>query len=58
MSVGDLIEWLGGAALVAAAFIWSGLVLALAVGGVFLLYEAQCYSSQRISPPWRKGDET
>jgi hypothetical protein len=45
MRVGDILEWLGAAALVAAAFIWSGTILALAVTGVALAYFAQCYDA-------------
>lgn len=40
MSVGDLIEWIAGALFVLAAFLWSGMVLALAVAGVALVYFA------------------
>lgn len=48
MSVGDLLEWLAASALVAAAFIWSGSVLALAVAAVCLAYFGQCYSGNRF----------
>lgn len=46
--LGDVLEWLGGAAFVGAAYHWLGLSLALAVAGVFCFYEAQCYSDRKV----------
>lgn len=43
MRLGDLLEWLSIAALIAAAYLWSGIVLALAVAAGGLFYVAQNY---------------
>ena len=53
MSIGDLLEWLAAAAFVVAAYLWSGTVLALGVAGLFLAYEAQCYSG-KVRLPWQR----
>lgn len=53
MTVGDALEWIAGACLVASAYLWSGTVLALATGGAFLAYEAQCLSGTTVSLPHR-----
>ena len=47
--VGDILEWLGAAALVCASAIWSGLVVALAVSGVALLYFAQVFATDTLT---------
>ena len=47
--VGEVIEWLAGCLFVRAAALWGGLVLALAVAGAFLAYQAQCFSGDTIS---------
>lgn len=56
MTFGDLLEWLAAIALTVAAFIWSGLVLALAVAGVSLFYLAQVYSGARIRRRQKRDD--
>jgi hypothetical protein len=43
VTIGDVLEWLAAACLVAAAYLWSGWVLTLAVAGVSLAYFAQVY---------------
>ena len=48
--VGDVLEWLAAVLLVAAAYVGTGLPLALAVAGVALAYFAQCYGAT----PWPK----
>lgn len=48
MRLGDILEWVAAGCLVAAAALWSGLILALAVGGVCLAYFAQCYSDHAL----------
>jgi hypothetical protein len=48
MTVGDLLEWIAAAALVCAAALWSGPVLALAVGALCLGYLAQVYSDKTL----------
>ncbi len=47
--IGDILEWLGAAALVGASAIWSGLVLALALSGVALLYFAQVFATDTLT---------
>jgi hypothetical protein len=47
--IGDVLEWIGAALLISAAAIWSGLVLSLAVAGVWLVYVAQCFASDNIT---------
>ncbi len=47
--VGDILEWLGAAALVCASAIWSGLVVALAVAGLALLYFAQVFATDTLT---------
>ena len=54
MPVGDILEWLAAALLVTAAYLWSGLVLALGVAGFCLAYEAQCLASTRLALPSRR----
>ena len=54
MRLGDFFEWLGAAAIIAAAYIWSGVVLSLAVVGVWLLYQAECHDGARITLPHRR----
>jgi hypothetical protein len=51
MYLGDFLEWLAAAALVTAAFLWSGLILALAVAGVWLAYFAQCHDGTKLVLP-------
>jgi hypothetical protein len=54
MTIGDLLEWVAAAALVTAAYLWSGTVLALAVGGACLAYFAQVYAG---APLRRRRDK-
>lgn len=53
MRVGDVLEWLAAAAFITAAYLWHGVIPAVLVAGVFLAYEAQCYSEHTITirPP-------
>lgn len=45
MRVGDILEWLAGAALVAAAYLATGLAWPpLVAAGIVLAYEAQCHA--------------
>ncbi len=48
MTLGDVLEWLAGAAAVTAAALWSGPILALGVAGACLAYFAQCYSQTSL----------
>lgn len=54
MSLGDLLEWIAVGMIVAAAGLWGGLVLGLALGGVGLFYLAQ--SSPDVPLRRRRGD--
>ena len=52
MKVGDILEWLAGAAFTASAYLathaaWATLIVA----GVALAYFAQCYASHAITRP-------
>lgn len=51
MRAGDVLEWIAGACLTAAALLHWGLPAALVVAGVVLAYEAQCYGGRRIPLP-------
>lgn len=50
MRLGDLLEWLAAAALIAAAYRWHGVTLALVAGAVCLFYLAQCYDATLKRP--------
>ena len=50
VSVGDALEVLGALALVAGGFVWAGLVLALVLAGVALVYFGQVYQDVHVSP--------
>lgn len=54
MRVGDLLEFVAVVCLVAAAYIWTGLALALLVAAICLGYLAQCYAKSTIRLPRRK----
>lgn len=51
--VGEVLEWMSGAALVLAIFLFFGLAAFVAAAGVFLFYEAQCHSDTPIKLPTR-----
>ena len=58
MPLGDLLEWLSAAALVAAAYLLGGPGAALGATAVALFYLAQCYDHVSIHPRFRrKKDE-
>ena len=45
MTLGDVLEWFGGASIAAAAYLWHGLALMLVVLAVVFVWEAQCYDT-------------
>ncbi len=49
LTVGDIIEWVAGGLLVAAAYVAGGEAAALASAGVFAFYEAQVLSGSTIT---------
>lgn len=51
LKVGEVFEWGAIGALIAASFLWAGLLLALLAIGLCLAYEAQCYATARLSLP-------
>jgi uncharacterized membrane protein YfcA len=51
VSLGDLLEWVAGCLLVVAAFLFFGVPVACAVGGVVLFYLAQSLGDV---PLWRR----
>lgn len=55
MSLGDLLEWVAGGLLVAAAFLWFGLPAALLAGVVALFYLAQSLADVPLGR--RKADQ-
>ena len=57
MTFGDLIEWVAGGCLVASAYIGAGTAAALAVAGVFLVYQAQCLAGFEFSRAKKDTDE-
>jgi hypothetical protein len=56
-NIGDVFEWIAGSCFTIAAYLGLGAPAAIAVGGVFLFYQAQCYSGytlqwlRRTKPP-------
>ncbi len=54
MTVGDVLEWVAGAAFFAAAWLAFGLIAALLVAGVCFAYWAQCHSDRPVRR--RKSD--
>lgn len=56
MRVGDLFEWGAGGLAIAAGVTATHLVwVGLAIGAVFLAYEAQCYATHKLKlPKFRK----
>ena len=58
MPLGDILEWLSAAALVAAAYLFGGLGAALGATAVVLFYLAQVYDHVSVRPRLRrKKDE-
>lgn len=58
MRTGDVLEWLGAAALVAAAWTGAGLPVALLAAAFCLAYFGQCFEGEVKFPPvikWAKG---
>jgi hypothetical protein len=50
--VGDILEWLACAALVYAAYLWSGRSMAALATAACLGYLAQCYSGRVLPVGW------
>ena len=58
IGVGDILEWLAGACLVAAAWCWGGYMLGLLAIAICLGYFAQVYDSPSApTPPLPPDDE-
>ena len=57
MFVGDLLEWVAGGFLVAAAYIAGGDAAAFATAGVFTFYEAQCLAGNPLTLPRKSKKE-
>jgi hypothetical protein len=57
LTVGDVLEWLAAAAFVVAAWLSIGPALALAVAGVALFYEAQCFEHAPLTMAGRLENE-
>ena len=56
MRVGDLLEWLAGAAFVGGAYLATTLAWpAVLVGGAFLIYQAQCHGTTPFPKVQRPG---
>lgn len=55
LTIGDVVEWVAGGLLVAAAWLAGGEAAGLATAGVFALYEAQVLAGSSLS--LRKRDE-
>jgi hypothetical protein len=49
INIGDLLEWLAAACLVAATSLFVGLALALVVAGVCLVWFAQCHARDEVT---------
>ena len=56
--LGDVLEWLAGACLVVAAYLWAGTAPALAAAFLVLFYEAQCYAHVAVKPSFRRKKES